>query len=122
MKLKLYTKMWCKTEANDNWQIHVLYNYDNKMNPFQQLNIASTFYMLGFDVGYRHWNDCSENDNLYIVGLNQNNITRIQPSKRSYTLHPNYTYDADDYPLSAVITAAYNNTPVVLKIKYQYTP
>lgn len=41
-----------------------LYNYDNKMNPFQQLNIASAFYMLSIDVGYPYWNDCSENDNL----------------------------------------------------------
>lgn len=103
------------------WQTAYSYTYDNRINPFQQLNIFSSFYTLGFDVGFRYWLYWeSENDNLYIMGLNKNNITKIQPLTGSLSQTFTYTYDNDDYPTSAVITTNSSPNSTVVKVKYEY--
>jgi hypothetical protein len=115
------TKVVQAGDRNPNFRNSILYTYDSKINPFQQLNVFSSFYTLGFDVGFRYWNMWSAaSEALYIIGLNKNNVSSIQLNGGSYTQQFTYIYDSDDYPSSVVITTNNVVSTWVTKVKYEY--
>lgn len=83
-----------------------LYQYDEKINPFNQLNIASSFYVLGPDYHYSKWIFWNDNyDLLGIIGGNKNNITQKSVIWGSNAMMSfSYTYDQDNYPKSIRIS------------------
>jgi hypothetical protein len=79
------TKVVGNGSQNTSFKNSISYTYDKKINPFRQLNIFSSFYTLGFDVGYRYWSPWDvPADALYILGLNENNVTGLQLGNDPY--------------------------------------
>jgi hypothetical protein len=116
------TKVAQKGSQNISFKNSLSYVYDDKVNPFRNLNVFSSFYTLGFDVGSNYWSSWGvPADALYIIGLNKNNVINIQMNN-SYSQQFTYIYDTDNYPASATITTNSGVSTYVIKIRYEYFP
>jgi hypothetical protein len=99
------------------------YTHDSKINPFNKINISSSFYFIGPSFGYRMWSSwyCIS-DNLYIIGRNKNNILKTQQIGMAHNQEFIYTYDSTNYPISTKTKVTDGSTTYEAFIKYEYLP